>query len=140
VETWLKTGQYKSWACESAPHDPRGPSIHGPNRVCSNGVISSNATSTASWPSGAAAVKELYLKATDTTPSGYAVYLKTAADSAGGNNWYYYERSGTMVYADGMGSGGTANTICVACHSQAGADATHTTTANGHDFVYTPVP
>lgn len=133
VETWLKTGQYKSWTCEGAPHAPRGPSIHGPNRICSNSAISSNASGTGNWPSGAAAVKELYTNVTDTTPSGYAVYLKTAADSAGGNNWYYYERAGTKVYSDGMGT-----MLCVSCHTLAGSDAAHTTSPNGRDFVYTP--
>jgi hypothetical protein len=48
---------------------------------------------------------------------GYAVYLKTDADSAGGDNWYWYERIGEDVVADGMGDSGTAKSICVGCHA-----------------------
>ena len=88
-------------------------------------------------------MKELHPDATSTTPVGYAVYLKTAADSAGGANWYWYERvplSGAAphdangVVADGMGSAGTsAMQICVGCHGPAGSDAAHTPTAGGRD-------
>jgi hypothetical protein len=149
VQAWLATGQYKAWASEPAIHASRPPSPHGFDRVYSNAVIASNATSTAVWPAGAAAVKELYAMQTDTTPVGYAVYLKTAADSAGGNNWYFYEsvpltsmvpHDSNGIVADGLGGSGTANTICVSCHTAAGSDAMHTPTPNGHDFVYTPVP
>ena len=141
VEAWLAQGDYKKWTCEPAVHAARMPSPHGFNRICSNQVISSNATGTGTWPSGAAAVKELYASATDTTPDGYAVYLKTAADSAGGAAWYYYERiPPNTVLADGMGTSGPPLTICVMCHSLAGSDSTHTTSPGSRDFVYTPVP
>lgn len=148
VEAWIAQGDYKSWACEPAVHMARSPSVHGFNRICSNDVISSNATGTNPWPSGAAAVKELYASLTDTTPNGYAVYLKTAADSANGAAWYYYERvplSSTAphdangVVADGLGSGGAPQTICVSCHALAGSDAAHTPSTGSRDFVYTPV-
>jgi hypothetical protein len=154
VEAWLAQGDYKQWHCESAVHASRSPSVHNFNRICSNDVINSSATATGPWPAGAAAVKELYESATDTTPVGYAVYLKTSADSADGANWYWYERvpltglqSGaphdptTGVVADGFGvaDGGPPTTICVSCHGAAGSDAAHTPSPNGHDFVYTPV-
>jgi hypothetical protein len=148
VEAWLAGGDYKSWACEPAVHAARSPSPHGFNRICSNDVIASNATGTADWPVGAAAVKELYAAETDTTPVGYAVYLKTQADSAGGANWYWYERvpltsaaphDAQGVVADGLGSSGPAQTICVACHGAAGSDAAHTPSPGGRDEVYTPV-
>jgi hypothetical protein len=140
-------GDYKKWKCEAAIHAARMPSPHGFNRICSNDAISTNATSTAPWPKGAAAVKELYNAMTDTTPIGYAVYLKTAADSGAGANWYWYEvvppnspvPNTNGIVADGMGSSGPANTICVGCHTAAGMDAMHTPSAGGHDFVYTPV-
>jgi hypothetical protein len=91
----------------------------------------------------------MYASATDTVPIGYAVYLKTEADSAGGANWYWYERlppnSGVPqdangVVADGLGSDGAAKTICVGCHAAAGSDAKHTPSPEGRDEVYTPVP
>jgi hypothetical protein len=103
-------------------------------------VISAHAEGPADWPSGAAAVKELYASADATSPLGYAVYLKTRADSAGGAGWYWYERIGKDVVADGMGDSGTAKSICVGCHIAAGSDEAHTPTAGGRDQVYTPVP
>jgi hypothetical protein len=148
VEAWLKTGAYKAWHCEPGVHASRDPSPHGVNHICSNDLVASNATATQDWPEGAAAVKELFASATDTTPVGYAVYLKTAADSANGASWYWYERvpldsaaphDASGVVADGMGSSGAARTICVGCHAGAGSDAMHTPTVGGRDQVYTPV-
>jgi hypothetical protein len=148
LEAWLETGEYKSWHCESAPHLFRSPSPHGYNRICSNDVLSKSASGSRAWGKGAAAVKELYASATDATPVGYAVYLKTADDSAGGASWYWYERvpldsaaphDGAGVVADGLGSSGPAQTICVGCHAAAGLDAAHTPSVGGRDQVYTPV-
>jgi hypothetical protein len=136
--TWLATGQYKQWHCEPAVHASRGPSVHTPfDRVCSNDVLSAAvASATSPWPNGAAEVKEIYMAINDATPTGgYAVSLKTSADSAGGANWYFYERFDGTLYSDGMGT-----PLCVGCHSAAGSDAAHTTSMNAHDFVYTPVP
>lgn len=149
IEAWLKTGAYKSWHCEPAPHAFRAPSPHGFNRICSNELIHDSAAGTGAWPKGAAAVKELHESASSTTPIGYAVYLKTEADSAAGANWYWYERvplnsaaphdATTGVVADGMGGSGSANAICVGCHMAAGLDAAHTPSMGGRDQVYTPV-
>ena len=151
VEAWLATGAYKQWAAEPAIHMARSPSPHGFNRIYSNTVISTNAAGTGAWPVGAAAVKELYNSAADTAPVGYAVYLKTQADSAGGANWYWYERvplastaaphDDAGVVADGFGvpDGGPPTTICVGCHGAAGSDGPHTPSPGGRDEVYTPV-
>ena len=148
IEEWLAEGSYRSWRCESAPHEFRPPSPHGFNRICSNRLISESVESSADWPKGAAAVKELYAAADDEEPVGYAVYLKTETDSAGGANWYWYERvpldhpaphDARGVVADGMGGSGPEKTICVGCHVAAGSDAAHTPSANGRDQVYTPV-
>ncbi len=148
VEAWLTTGSYKAWHCEPTVHASRDPSPHGFNRICSNDVVANGATGTQAWSEGAAAVKELYASATDTKPVGYAVYLKTASDSADGANWYWYERvpldslaphDANGVVADGMGASGAAKTICVGCHAGAGSDAAHTPTPGGRDQVYTPV-
>jgi hypothetical protein len=148
LESWLEQGAYKKWQCESEVHESRSPSPHSFNRICSNDVIASNVNSTKDWPKGAAAVKELYANADDKEPGGYAVYVKTAADSAGGANWYWYERLplesapaglDNGVVADGMGDEGAAKSICVGCHVAAGTDDAHTPTAHGRDQVYTPV-
>jgi hypothetical protein len=143
VESWLADGMYKSWASEATVHAARTPSPHGFNRIYSNGLIAQNAAGTSAWPKGAASVKELYASATDTTPIGFAVYLKTDADSANGSNWYWYERitmnGAKNVVADGMGDKGTPLSICVGCHGGAGSDAAHTPSVGGRDQVYTPV-
>jgi len=148
VQAWLATKAYKAWHCESAVHAARSPSPHGFNQICSNDLIAASASSTAPWPEGAAAVKELYAAETDTTPVGYAVYLKTQASSAGGANWYWYEQvplsspvphDSTGIVADGLGTSGPAQTICVSCHSAAGSDSAHTPSPGGRDDVYTPV-
>ncbi len=140
VEAWLKKADYKDWQCESGVHAARSPSPHGFNRICSNDAISSRATDDGAWPDGAAAVKELYASADAKDPMGYAVYLKTAADSDDGANWYWYERIGDSTVADGLGGEGPAKSICVSCHAAAGADDAHTPTSGGRDQVYTPVP
>jgi hypothetical protein len=148
VDAWLATGAYKAWNCEPTVHEARSPSPHGFNRICSNNAIATNASGTGVWPKGAAAVKELFDSANAATPVGYSYYLKTEADSAGGANWYWYERvpqngepshGAQGVVADGLGNAGAAQTICVGCHGAAGADAPHTPSAGGRDQVYTPV-
>jgi len=150
VEAWLADGasSYKTWATEPAVHASRSPSPHGFNRIYSNALIASNAAAATTWPINAAAVKELYATADATTPVGYAVYLKTQADTAAGANWYWYERvpldnaaphDADGVVADGLGGSGPALQICVGCHMGAGSDTAHTPSPNGHDEVYTPV-
>ena len=139
VKAWLAKGDYKSWHCESATHAARSPSPHGFNRICSNDLLSQNASGD-DYPEGSAGVKELW-DAVGGKIIGYAVYRKLAGDSAGGANWYYYEDNPTLdppggVVADGKGSSGTAKSICVSCHSAAGSDSAHF----GHDYVYTQVP
>ena len=148
VRAWLKAAAYKTWQCEPSVHAARSPSPHGFNRICSNDMISSNYDQTGAWPKGAAAVKELYASADATEPVGYAVYLKTASDSAGGAHWYWYEsvpldssapHDSAGVVADGMGDSGAAKSICVGCHAGAGSDAAHTPSEHGRDQVYTAV-
>lgn len=139
VEAWLETGEYKDWQCEPDVHENRAPSPHGFNRICSNDAISEHADEGSDWPKGAAAVKELYASADADKPIGYALYLKTAADSGDGSSWYWYERTAGGVVADGLGSGQRENTTCVGCHRAAGSDAAHTPTPGGRDQVYTPV-
>lgn len=144
IESWLATGAYKSWHCEPSVHMARDPSPHGYNRICSNDVVASHVA----WPRGAAAVKEIYdtLAAAQMSnaPTGYAVYLKTESDGANGSNWYWYERIGTTIYADGLGNplldGGDnpANTLCVGCHIAAGTP-NHITSPGSSDLVYTPI-
>lgn len=148
VESWIAAAPYQAWTCEPAVHASRDPSPHGFNKICSNDLISQNATGATTWPKGAAAVKELYASLTATTPIGYAVYLKTDADTANGANWYWYERvpldseaphDANGVVADGPGGSGAPKEICVGCHMGAGMDAMHTPSPGGRDEVYSPI-
>jgi hypothetical protein len=148
IEAWLAKGAYLSWHCEPKPHMFRAPSPHGYNRICSNDAIADNVTGSADWPKGAAAVKELYASADGSEPIGYAVYLKTDDDSAGGANWYWYERvpldhpaphDQAGVVADGMGEQGPEKDICVDCHKHAGESPAYTPSVGARDQVYTPV-
>lgn len=137
VKAWLAGGDYQKWHCETAEHDARTPSPHGVNRICSNDAL---AAASAPFPQGSAAVKELWDKAGGTI-IGYAVYLKLAADSGGGANWYWYEDNPTLnppggVVADGTGDSGNPKDVCVGCHVAAGSDAAH---PGAGDFVYTQV-
>src|SRR5262249_25612228 len=115
IEKWLSDASYKTWACEPAVHAARAPSPARLQPVCSSDLMAMTASGTGAWPKGAAAVKEIYASATGTGPVGYAVYLKTDADSAGGANWYWYERvplsseaphDAAGVVADGKGGNG----------------------------------
>jgi hypothetical protein len=144
IEAWIAGGAYKSWHCETAPHPSRDPSPHGTTRICSND-LTSGYKGTGERPIGSAGVKELY-NTPGTKIVGYAVYVKAAATSAAGANWYWYERvpldSGAPhdsagLVADGYGSSGASKSICVGCHAAAGSDAAHTPTSGSADLVYT---
>lgn len=130
IDAWIAKGDYKAWHCETAPHASRSPSPHGPNRICSNDLVSAHTTG--EYPTGAAAVKELY-DANSAKIIGYAMYRKMSA--GGGDTFYWYETNSGVV-ANGVGKAGTnSGNICVGCHSKTGSDAMH----SGHDFVYTQV-
>ena len=123
IAPWLSTGAYKTWSCESAPHTASGASGHSKNRICSNEKIAKHDPASGPWPVGAASVKELY--AGDRIV-GYAVARKVTAGADAGA-WYWYERVGTTLYADGLGTENAPKSLCGDCHSR------------GTDFVYTAV-
>ncbi len=127
LEAWLAQGAYKAWHCEPAPHAARSPSPHGMDRVCSNDLLSAHGNG--EFPIGASAVKELYDGA---AVNGYAVYRKVGA--GGGDAWYWYEKIGDRLNADGTGGSGEPKTVCASCHASAGQDG-----RPGHDFVFTQV-
>ena len=143
VEAWLKKGDYKSWTCETVEHAQLKVSPHGFNRVCSNDLAAKFAGAVGDErPVNTASVKELYDDASKLV--GYAVGVKIKAKSAAGDAWYWYERvpldskaphDKNGVVADGLGSAGAANSICVGCHAGAGSDAMHSVTGSS-DFVY----
>ena len=121
---YLQRGGYRGFARESAVHASDGP--HGGVLTFVNGTLErSLADGNAAHPSGAAAVKELYA-ADRATLTGWAVEVKTAADSAGGQGWYWYE-----VFSTSDGTRpieGFGNPACTGCH------------ASGRDYVRVPYP
>lgn len=122
LELWLAAGSYREWAGESKVHMSTGP--HGGNvRTYVNApLVQSLEGQSPMHPQGAATVKELYGASQDTI-IGYAVMVKVAPDSQGGDGWYWYERINATVYADGTGVG-----LCSGCHS------------GGVDYFLTPFP
>lgn len=139
MKAWLATGDYKKWHCEKAEHVAKDPSPHGVNFICSNDKLA-GAGASGPFPVGAAAVKELWDKIGGAV-IGYAVYVKTNADSANGTNWYWYEDNPMInpaggVVADGYGTSGNPKDVCVACHVKAGSGFA----ATARDFVFTQVP
>lgn len=139
MKEWIAKGDYKKWHCQMPEHAAKDPSPHGVNRICSNAKIV-GAGGSGDFPVGSAGVKELWDKMGGKV-IGYAVYVKTAADSAGGANWYWYEDNPTInpangVVADGFGTSGNPKTVCVDCHSHAGS----AFAATARDFVFTQVP
>jgi hypothetical protein len=110
--TWIETGHYLAWSCETDVHPPRPGSAHGPNRICSNDALVAS-TGDGQFPVGSAAVKEVY--------SGealrlWAVYRKVDA-GGGGASWYWFEGTRTDIAANGEGESG-----CTGCHSGAPRD------------------
>ncbi len=121
LETWLNAGHYRDWRSESAPHDSQGPHF-GKVRAYLNPALFESMQSAANrHPQGAVAVKELY--GAGDKVLGWSVSIKTAADSAGGDNWYWYELFEAKTIRDGKGE-----LLCRSCH------------ALGRDYVLTPWP
>jgi hypothetical protein len=111
LQPWLADRGYQDLPSESAVHESRGP--HDLVRTfLSPGLAASLADGDGLHPRGVGAVKELY---DGDTLRGWAVSVKIAEDSAGGDGWYWYEVFDTSADAapatDGTGAG-----ICTNCH------------------------
>lgn len=118
---WLEAEPYLDWPGESAIHDSAGPHFGNVRTWVHPDLEASLAAGDAQHPSGAAAVKELY--GDGEVRLGWAVEVKLEDDSAGGDNWYWYELYEGGVLADGNGVG-----VCTGCHG------------GGQDYVLTPFP
>ncbi len=115
---YLQAGSYRTFSAESAPHASAGP--HGLVRTFINPALEGSlAAGDASHPVGSAAVKEMYR---DDALVGWAVYVKTQAETDGGNGYYWYEVSSTEDPSRVVAAGNGAPT-CTGCHA-AGQDFT----------------
>ena len=121
LEAWLKAGHYKTWRAESGVHDSQGPHFGKVRAYLNPALYTSLNVKTSQHPKGAVAVKELY--GDGDTVKGWSVAIKTAADSSGGNNWYWYEIYENKIVKDGQGV-----LLCRSCHF------------TGRDYVLTPWP
>jgi hypothetical protein len=79
----------------------------------------------ASHPIGASIVKEMYDGSGKL--QGWAVMVKTSADSAGGKGWFWYEITSTIDGSKPVASGNGVP-LCFGCHF------------TGRDFVLTGYP
>ncbi len=89
-------------------------------------IDASLAAGNASRPAGSSIVKEMY-SADGSELVGWAVMVKTQADSAGGQGWFWYETTNTEDSRDVVGAG-NGLPLCFGCH------------ATGMDFVLTGYP
>jgi hypothetical protein len=124
IESWLASGVYQAWTCESQISNPRAgpadPDIlgpHGRHRVCSNDALLGS--DSGPYPMGAASVKELF-DAND-VPYGYGVGLKVAP-GLGVDTWYWYERSGRLATLHPLADGIGARACGTDCHAEATRD------------------
>lgn len=114
---WLEAGEYLDFPAESQIHGQTGASPHGDVRVFINETLDASlAADNESHPEGSAAIKEIY-GSDGSTLAGWAVSVKTQADSAGGEGWYWYEILNGSVLADG-----NADPTCNGCHMNTGVD------------------
>ena len=122
---WLQGGSYQQWPKESAPHRSMGPHQALVVTYLNPMLDQSMAAKSTAHPKGSAAVKELLDAGSKL--SGWAVSVKTGADSDGGKGWFWYEILGT---SSGAGVTAQANGVplCSGCHTR------------GQDYVLIPHP
>ena len=126
---FLKAGGYKEFSAkESVRHPGRGPHsrIGWPVRVYLDPALDASfKAGNGSHPAGSSAVKEMYTEAGEL--QGWAVMVKTASDSQGGQGWFWYEVTSTTEGAKPVAAG-NGLPLCFGCHS------------TGKDFVLTDYP
>lgn len=118
LQRWLADGRYKTWAHESKQHPSDGPHAETVITFLSPLLERSLAMNAKSHPKGVASVKELYKAGKH---MGWAVSVKTDADSASGKNWYWYEVFGTAPDAKAPYQGAGVE-LCRDCHTEGGVD------------------
>lgn len=118
---WLESEVYLGWAAESGIHPSAGPHGGQVRTFVNDALLGSLAGGDLAHPQGAAAIKELW--GDGNTRVGWAVEVKVAAESQGGDGWYWYEKIDQTVYGGDVGVA-----LCTNCHG------------GGIDYVLTPYP
>ncbi len=119
LRKWLEAGSYRGWVHETTPHLSVGGHDGNVRAYLDPILVKSLTAGATSYPSGAAAVMELYKTTSDQT-FGWVAWVKTDAQSDGGKNIFWYWLLDGVAQVSGNGA---AN--CTACHS-AGVDFLHT--------------
>ncbi len=113
---YLQGGSYKEFAAkESAAHPTRGPHTKFGLAVrvfLDPKLDASLRAGNASHPAGSAAVKEMYDASGNL--QGWAVMVKTQAESDGGKGWYWYENTSTTSGSNPVAAGNGV-TLCLGC-------------------------
>lgn len=122
---WLKAGSYKAWAHESTPHTSVGPHPTKVVTYINKSLDQSLSKKATTHPKGSAAVKELLNGKGEL--SGWAVSIKTDANSNSGKGWFWYEMLGTRPNSNVVASDNGVP-LCFGCHTP------------GSDYVLTPYP
>ncbi len=129
---YLQEGGYQEFAHEEERHTSMGPHPDPQVRESHTVIAFFNSALDASLqagneahPEGSAAVKEFY--DADGERTGWAVSVKTQAESATGQGWYWYE---VTSVTDGSSpvAAGNGVALCWGCHS------------SGNDFVLSRYP
>ena len=121
---YLRNGEYKAFARESARHPSTGPHAGGVLTYVNDSLAASLAAGAPEHPRCAASIKELFLGQDEV--GGWAVLVKTEEESQGGRGYYWLEvidTNATSADYEGQGIG-----VCVGCHSA------------GRDYFRTPWP
>lgn len=116
LQPWLIQGSYRVWPHESKRHPSSGPHADQVVTYLSPSLEASLRARAKTHPRGAAAVKELFKGGAHV---GWAVSVKTAADSAAGKNWFWYETLSTAPDAKAPYQG-LGVEICRDCHAESG--------------------
>lgn len=126
---YLKSGSYKDFfAKESERHPSAGPhtAVGLDVRVFLNDTLAKSLEAEAdAHPEGAGVVKEMF--SPDGSLRGWAVAVKTQADSKDGQGWYWYEVTSTTDGSNPVAAGNGVG-LCTGCH------------AAGQDFVLSAYP
>jgi hypothetical protein len=114
--SWLQAGHYRAWRGEGFRHPSNGPHFGNVQTFVNDALYDSLIRiPPGEHVRGSAAVKEMYGSDGEEV-RGWSVSLKVDDDSSGGDGWYWYERFGSAVFADGRGV-----SICTQCHGASAA-------------------
>jgi len=127
LQAWLIGASYRAWPHESAMHPSSGPHAETVLTFLSPSLAGSLQAKASAHPRGAASVKELYKKGKHV---GWAVSVKTAADSADGKNWFWYEVLSTAPDAKAPHQG-LGLEVCRDCHAAGSDGSTGSTGSTG---------